>query len=132
MSWEFATAGRILFGPGSVNRAEKIVREWGSRPAVITGSSTERAECALSSLAPMLIPVAGEPTIEAVRAAARAIRDNGCNVVVGFGGGSAIDAGKAVAALAANSGEPLDYLEVIGEGRALEHAPLPFIAIPTT
>jgi alcohol dehydrogenase class IV len=53
-------------------------------------------------------------------------------VVVAVGGGSAIDAGKAIAALATNSGEPLDYLEVIGRGQPLERAPLPFIAVPTT
>src|SRR5262249_55676433 len=53
-------------------------------------------------------------------------------VVVAFGGGSAVDAAKAIAALAANGGDPLDYLEVIGRGRALERPSLPFIAIPTT
>jgi alcohol dehydrogenase class IV len=52
--------------------------------------------------------------------------------VIALGGGSAIDTGKAIAALAANPGDPLDYLEVIGKGRPLAHAPLPVIAIPTT
>ena len=56
----------------------------------------------------------------------------GCQFVIGFGGGSAMDAAKAIAALAPNSGEPLDYLEVIGQGRPLEHAPLPFLMVPTT
>ena len=52
--------------------------------------------------------------------------------VIGFGGGSAMDGAKAIAALATNSGEPLDYLEVAGKGRTIEHNPLPFIAVPTT
>jgi len=52
--------------------------------------------------------------------------------VIGFGGGSAIDTGKAIAALAANSGEPLDYLEVVGKGESLRNPSLPFIAVPTT
>jgi alcohol dehydrogenase class IV len=43
-----------------------------------------------------------------------------------------MDAAKAIAGLAPNSGEPLDYLEVIGQGRPLEHAPLPFLTVPTT
>jgi alcohol dehydrogenase class IV len=49
-----------------------------------------------------------------------------------MGGGSALDAGKAIAAIAANGGELLDYLEIIGRGQALAKAPLPCIAIPTT
>jgi alcohol dehydrogenase class IV len=52
--------------------------------------------------------------------------------VIGFGGGSALDAAKAIAALTTNPGDLLDYLEVIGKGQPLQQAPLPFIAIPTT
>ena len=52
--------------------------------------------------------------------------------IIGFGGGSALDAAKAVAALTANDGDPLDYLEVIGQGKPLRRVPVPVIAIPTT
>jgi alcohol dehydrogenase class IV len=52
--------------------------------------------------------------------------------VVGIGGGSALDLGKAVAALLTNGGDPLDYLEVIGQGKKIEREPAPYIAIPTT
>jgi alcohol dehydrogenase class IV len=55
-----------------------------------------------------------------------------CDLVIAFGGGSAIDAGKAIAALLANGGELTDYLEVIGKGQPLRHPSLPFIAVPTT
>lgn len=55
-----------------------------------------------------------------------------CDVVISFGGGSAIDAGKAIAAVATNGGEPLEFLEVVGKGRAIAVPPLPFIAVPTT
>ena len=54
------------------------------------------------------------------------------DVVIGLGGGSASDGAKAIAALAANDGDVLDYLEVVGRGQPLERAPLPFIAVPTT
>lgn len=57
---------------------------------------------------------------------------NAVNCVVGFGGGSALDLGKAVAALVANGGEPLDYLEVVGAGKKLTKPSLPYIAVPTT
>jgi alcohol dehydrogenase class IV len=59
-------------------------------------------------------------------------REVGCDLIVAMGGGSAIDAGKAIAALLANPGNLLDYLEVIGEGRPLPRSPAPFVAIPTT
>lgn len=52
--------------------------------------------------------------------------------MIGFGGGSVLDTGKAVAALVANGGEPLDYLEGIGRGNALSKPSLPYIAVPTT
>ena len=74
----------------------------------------------------------GEPTVELVRQGAELARDERCDVVIAMGGGSAIDAGKALAAMLANPGEPLDYLEVIGRGQPLTHPSAPFIAIPTT
>ncbi len=52
--------------------------------------------------------------------------------MIGFGGGSAIDAGKAIAAMLTNDGDLLDYVEIIGRGRALARPSAPFIAIPTT
>jgi alcohol dehydrogenase class IV len=59
-------------------------------------------------------------------------RENQCDLVIGMGGGSVIDAGKAIAALLTNPGDVLDYLEVIGRGQPLTQPPLPYIAIPTT
>jgi alcohol dehydrogenase class IV len=53
-------------------------------------------------------------------------------MVVGFGGGSALDAGKAIAAMLTNGGELLDYLEVVGRGRTFTKPSAPFIAIPST
>jgi alcohol dehydrogenase class IV len=52
--------------------------------------------------------------------------------VIGLGGGSALDTGKAIAALLTNPGDPLDYLEVVGRGQPLQHRAAPFIAVPTT
>jgi alcohol dehydrogenase class IV len=60
----------------------------------------------------------------------KAARD--CDLVIGLGGGSVLDAGKAIAALVNNPGDVFDYLEVIGKGQPLVNAPLSYIAIPTT
>ena len=66
------------------------------------------------------------------RAGTAAAGAAGCDLVIGFGGGSALDAAKAIAALTANGGDPLDYLEVVGRGQPLARPSLPFIAVPTT
>ncbi len=136
MRFEFASASRIIFGAGTVRDVPKIVREFGHRALLVTGRNTARAAPLCShfqaaGIESSIFPVDGEPTLQVAREGVRLARD-GYDFVVGFGGGSAIDAGKAIAGLATNSGEPLDYLEVIGQGRPLENTALPFIAIPTT
>ena len=76
--------------------------------------------------------VTGEPKIVDAQAGTECARQNECDLVIALGGGSTIDAGKAIAALCTNPGDPLDYLEVIGNGQPLTQSPAPFIAIPTT
>jgi len=135
MRFEFATATRILFGAGSISELASLAPAFGQHALVVTGVNQERAKHHLAALesagvACRYLSVPGEPTVSLVQEGAQAARF--ANFVIGFGGGSAIDAAKAIAAVAPNSGEPLDYLEVIGQARPLENPPLPFIAIPTT
>ena len=132
MRFEFATATRIVFGEGTAATLPELARSFGARPLVVTGTSAERAAWLVSALEAETFAVPGEPTVELMRAGARRVQDAGCDVVIAMGGGSAIDAGKAIAALATNGGEPLEFLEVVGKGRAIAVAPLPFIAVPTT
>jgi alcohol dehydrogenase class IV len=132
MRFEFATATRIVFGEGTAATLQELAREFGSRALIVTGASTKRAEAFVLALAAETFAVAGEPSVDLVREGARRAQDAACDVVISVGGGSVIDAGKAIAALATNGGEPLDFLEVVGKGRALTAAPLPFIAVPTT
>jgi alcohol dehydrogenase class IV len=79
-----------------------------------------------------LIYVEGEPSVAFANDAAEFARRKATDVVVAVGGGSALDAGKAIAALATNDGDVFDYLEVVGRGRAIAVPPLPFVAVPTT
>jgi alcohol dehydrogenase class IV len=132
MRFEFATATRIVFGEGMAATLAELVRPLGTRPLVVTGASAERAATLETAVAAVTFSVSGEPTVDVVRDGARRVQDAGCDVVISIGGGSAIDAGKAIAALATNGGEPLDFLEGVGEGRAIVVPPLPFIAVPTT
>jgi alcohol dehydrogenase class IV len=135
--FEFATATRIIFGAGKLAEVGQIARAMGSRALVITGRDITRAERLLDLLSDagvgyVTFGVEAEPTIEVTLDGTAFARREGCDLVIGFGGGSVIDAGKAIAALLANPGDPLDYLEVIGRGQALVNRAAPNIAIPTT
>ena len=136
MRFEFATANRILFGPGTCAEVPGLARSLGQRIFLVTDSQERSAglldALAAQGLSPVLFLVDGEPSLKSISAVTRTYLNSGCDLVAGFGGGSALDTGKAVAALAANPGDPLDYLEVVGAGRVLEKASVPYIAIPTT
>src|ERR1700685_3878185 len=107
MRFEFATAARIVFGRGAVADLPKLARELGSRALLVTGRNTERAAPIAAALESAgidccVFSVYGEPTVEIVRRGALSARADR-NVVIGFGGGSAIDAAEAIGAFAANS-----------------------------
>ncbi len=144
MRFEFATAGRILFGPGVLREVGPLAEAMGRRALVVTGSDPRRAASLLTALEEhgitwTIFRILGEPTTEMAREGAALAVAARCELVIGFGGGSALDAGKAIAALATNlygedaeGADLLDYLEVIGRGKPLTRPSLPYIAIPTT
>ena len=137
MRFEFGTAGRILFGAGAVREVALATKEMGRRALVVTGRRAEPSAWLMKQLESAGVPclpfrVGGEPTLGLVRSGLESAREGVCDLVISFGGGSAIDAGKAIAALLTNPGEPQDYLEVVGRGQPLGHGPAPFIAVPTT
>lgn len=132
MRFDFATAGRILFGAGSVRQLPAIAAGFGRRALLVAGHPGVLSLEAVKGLDCVILAVEHEPTLELVREGTGRARREQCDLVVAIGGGSAIDAGKAVAGLVANGGDPLDYLEVIGRGRPLERPSLPCIAVPTT
>ncbi len=136
-SFEFATATRIVFGAGTLRDVAPAAAAMESRALVVTGGDAERAAPLLDGLraagvAHEVFAQAGEPTIESVDQAVRAARKAGCGIVIGMGGGSALDTAKAVAALLPGEVELMDHLEVIGRGRPLGARPAPCIAVPTT
>lgn len=135
--WQFATAGQILFGRGAAGEAVAVVSGFGSRVLVATGRTPRRAAWLIDALAArgctcLTFPAGHEPDLAAAREGAETARRERIEVVVGVGGGSALDTAKAISALATNGGDPLDYLEVVGRGQPLRAAPLPCIAVPTT
>jgi alcohol dehydrogenase class IV len=137
MQFEFTTAATIIFGPGKLREAGPTIQNSGRRPLVVTGRNVQRAEPLLQILREnnvdvVTFPVSGEPKIQTVRDGVALAKKEKCDWVIGIGGGSVLDAGKAIAAMLTNEGDVLDYLEIIGEGKALTKQPARFIAIPTT
>jgi alcohol dehydrogenase class IV len=136
--FELAVPGDVRFGSGRVGELAGVLVGLGvTRAMVVTGRTPARADAARRGLAQagvdsVVLPVAGEPSVDTVRHGVAAVRDAGCDGVVGYGGGSALDVAKAVALLAVSGADPLDHLEVIGRGRPVEHTGLPCVAVPTT
>lgn len=141
-SFQFATAGRVVFGRGCAvaqvaaacaqcapEGGVFVVRGGGAapRPSVAAVLAAVRDRVCGEFVLP-----AGEPTVETAERATQQARAAGARAVLAVGGGSVLDAGKAVAALAANGGAVLDYLEVVGRGAPLRVAALPVVAVPTT
>ena len=135
--FRFATATQIVFGAGTLAELPRHGRAFGERATLVVGQSA-RQEPAVRGLLESagvqvdVSRVAGEPTVQDVVGLVEQARAAGSEWVVGVGGGSVLDAAKALAALLANPGDPLEFLEVVGRGRPLERSPLPFIAVPTT
>lgn len=139
--FEVLAPRRIVFGVGSSGGlATHLTTTLGLASdapiLVVTGRDPSRHEGVLAPLrttrALVITTIAHEPGVEDAIAAVALARTHAVCAVIGLGGGSAIDLGKAVAALATNPGDPLDHLEVVGRGLPLARDPLPFVAIPTT
>jgi len=137
MQFEFATAQRIIFGPGTRAQVGPRAREAGSRACLLTGKDARRAQPFVDALRAegltvTHVSVSGEPTVDTAAEAVSCARQGRCDLVVAAGGGSTLDTGKVVAALLNNTGDLMTYLEVVGDGRPIQRAPAPLIAVPTT
>jgi alcohol dehydrogenase class IV len=136
--FNLAVPGDIRFGAGRVSEVPGVLADLGARRVlVVTGRTTSRADALRSALreadmSSVVFGVATEPSVERLRACVELIVETGCDAVLGFGGGSALDIAKAAAVLATSSTDPEEHLEVIGAGRPIERPGLPCIAVPTT
>jgi alcohol dehydrogenase class IV len=136
-AFEFAQPERIVFGPGRVAQAGTLTASLGQSALLVTGRNPGRAEPVRESFRKAGLnwvewTVAGEPTVSEAQAGADAARRFGVDCVVACGGGSVLDAGKAIAALTPQTGDGFRFLEIIGQGLPLENQLLPFLAMPTT
>lgn len=152
MRYDLQVPGSIRFGNGRRRELAEAVSPLGKRVFAVQGSRTLVARGVFGESLDLckqagidwveLTQVTREPTVADVDAAVRLLHEQGAgpgDVIVGIGGGAALDLAKAIAALApqavSDSGEPYsvrDYLEGVGIGRQLIANPLPFVAVPTT
>jgi alcohol dehydrogenase class IV len=137
MKFELNTPGRIIFGAGSLDRLGELVSDWGNRALIVHGRNPERARLVQGALTGSgieshLFSVRGEPTVTEITQGRQQAKAAGSTLLIGIGGGSAIDAAKAISVLATNDGDLFDYLEVVGRGKSLSQPGLPCIAVPTT
>lgn len=137
MMFEFATSGRIIFGNGSLDKVGEIAHGFGNKGLVVTGSGSVPLTPLLDVLvgagvAVEIFRVGHEPDIPTIENGLALARELGCEFVIGFGGGSALDSAKAISALLSNAGELMDYLEVVGKGQKISNPAAPMIALPTT
>jgi alcohol dehydrogenase class IV len=136
--FDLALPADVRFGAGRVGEVPSAVVALGaSRVLIVTGRSTLRAEpirlaLTAAGVSSVVVGIGGEPSVEVVRDTVTLLADEGCDAVLGFGGGSALDVGKAAAVLARTRADPLDHLEVVGAGRPMVQAGVPFVAVPTT
>jgi alcohol dehydrogenase class IV len=137
MNFEFSTASRIIFGPGALSKVGLYAASLGQNALIVTGKNISRPERLFNLLTDNHIKwqcysVSGEPEIETIQLGVDAARKAEADLMIAFGGGSAIDTAKAIGALVTNPGDLFEYLEVIGKGNPLQNPSLPVIAIPTT
>ena len=138
--FNFARLPLIYFGSGKISGLPGIIAGCGNSLFLVTGARSFADSPAAASLAEQLerrgvaihrVTVDREPSPELIDDTVRILRGREPDVIVSIGGGSVIDAGKAISAMLGKSGSVMDYLEVVGNK---EHpgTKVPFIAVPTT
>ncbi len=137
-SWEFHSAGKLVFGAGAIEQLGSLVKEAGlKRPVIITDRTLVELGVtagAVESLraagidAPIFDGGQAEPEIDVAIRGAEFARAHAPDSIVAIGGGSNMDVAKYVAILLSHGGKPADYFGV-------DRVPgpvLPLIAVPTT
>ena len=141
LNFNFARMPRLIFGAGRINEAAGLLSSWGRVALLITGGGSHKASGRWDSFLESLetagvtwhhAAVCGEPSPDMVDAIAAEYRDADINAVLAWGGGGAVDAGKAVSAMLRHKSPVADYLEGVGDPSRLTGDKVPFVAVPTT
>lgn len=136
-NFDYLSPTRIIFGKGGIRKCGMLARELGNNALVVTGSGKVPIDSFRALLREAGINwteyhVVGEPKVDIILEGIRIAKYTKPDYVICIGGGSVMDAGKAIAAMMTNPGNLMDYLEVIGKGESVDIQGLPVITIPTT
>ena len=143
MSFSFSVPTNLVFGQGAIQKLHKQRLPGKKALIVISSGKSTRANGYLDAVQDQLTQagveyavfdkVSANPVVDTVMAGAAFARENGCDFVLGLGGGSSIDAAKAIAMVTPNEGNYWDYVYGgTGGGQKMKNKPLPIVAIPTT
>ncbi|WP_085311593.1 iron-containing alcohol dehydrogenase [Planktotalea arctica] len=135
--FSFFSPQAIHFGRGQSLQTAAFAKAFGENVLLVHGSTAARAEwlvklCHEAGLTLRTVSCQQEPSLPDIELSLAQLAGFRPDVVIALGGGSVIDFGKALAGLLPCAGQPLDYLEIVGAGRPLDHPPIPMIALPTT
>jgi len=139
--FSIARLPRIEFGNGAISRLPGICKQYGKQLLLVTGSGSIESTQQWQQLIDWLnqdgyswsrIKIVGEPSPEVVDDAVKHYRHLNADVVIGLGGGSVLDAAKAIAGLLRLQHSVMDFLEGVGPELDYPGPSVPFIAIPTT
>lgn len=138
-SFEFFTPTKVIFGCGSIKESGRVIREFGDRVLLVTGRRAMKKTGILEKVVKLMgaegikvivyDKITPNPKVIEVDEGAKVAKDNDCQVIIGLGGGSAIDAVKLIAVAA---GHNVSIIEYIKSSIAPSALTLPIIAIPTT
>ena len=143
MSYQFFTPTRVLFGAGTLGQlheqtmpGKKALLIISNGKSAIENGYLSRTEAELQKAGVEWVifnQVEANPLKSTVMAGANVARENECDFIVALGGGSVMDASKAIATMATNSGDVWDYISGgTGKGQPIKVDPLPIICITTT
>lgn len=138
--FSFSRTPKIVFGAGKISTLPALVESMGGRVVLLTGGRSLRESGTLDRLTTSfshqsirceVFSVSGEPSPEQIDAIVGTLHNTSIDAVAAIGGGSVIDAGKAVSAMLGKTESVQVYLEGVGT-REHDGSKVPFIAVPTT
>lgn len=136
MTFSFLTAPKTFFGEGALENAAAELKKFGKKALVVTGKVITKTGLAdkVSKIllaqgieAVVFNDLPGEPTDLMIMAGVKVFKENKCDFIVGLGGGTPLDAAKAIAAMAVLPGKMIEY-----KGKELSGDFAPLVLIPTT